>query len=363
MLGFEAIDWEFWVSRGLRPWVQLWVGLGFTLLISYAYKIVARRILLIENLQKRPLLLTFLDSMRLPMQVLLWVFGFAISFEWFFEAFQKDNYLDWVMQFRKALFVLLMTWCVLRWKRCLIKHIEDQIAEGKQFHPHQRTLVDMGGKLVSIIIVAACIFMLLQNLFHYEISSLIALTSVGTLGLSLAAQDLFKNFFGGFMIYAVRPFEVGDWIRTTDAKIEGVVLRIGWYNTVIRSVDRSPLTVPNSIFTSACVENPGRMFHRRIKATVGVRYEDAPLVIPICLAITKFLSEHEAIDHTQVHTANMISYGDSSINIEILAFSHKTEYVDFIPAQANILLAINDIINSHGAQMPYPTRQILNAAD
>lgn len=66
------------------------------------------------------------------------------------------------------------------------------------------------------------------------------------------------------MIYFDRPFKVGDWIRSPDRQIEGTVERIGWRMTIIRTFDKRPLYVPNSVFSSIVVENPSRMLNRRI---------------------------------------------------------------------------------------------------
>ena len=98
---------------------------------------------------------------------------------------------------------------------------------------------------------------------------------VGGLIVGLAAKDLLSNFFGGMMIYFDRPFKVGDWIRSPDRQIEGTVERIGWRMTIIRTFDKRPLYVPNSVFSSIVVENPSRMLNRRINETFGLRYQDA----------------------------------------------------------------------------------------
>ena len=66
----------------------------------------------------------------------------------------------------------------------------------------------------------------------------------------ITAKDLLSNFFGGLFIYMDRPFAVGDWIRSPDRELEGVVEKIGWRVTVIRTFDKRPLYVPNSVFSS-----------------------------------------------------------------------------------------------------------------
>ena len=77
------------------------------------------------------------------------------------------------------------------------------------------------------------------------------------------------------VIYLDRPFKVGEWVRSPDKEIEGTVEEIGWRMTRIRTFDQRPLYVPNATFVSISVENPSRMRNRRIKETIGIRYDDA----------------------------------------------------------------------------------------
>lgn len=94
------------------------------------------------------------------------------------------------------------------------------------------------------------------------------------------------------MLYFDRPFSIGDWIRSPDRNIEGTVAEIGWRITKITTFDNRPLYVPNSLFSSISVENPGRMTNRRITTTIGLRYEDAAKVGVIVEAVREMLKNH-----------------------------------------------------------------------
>ncbi len=99
------------------------------------------------------------------------------------------------------------------------------------------------------------------------------------------------------MIYFDRPFKVGDWIRSPDRQIEGTVERIGWRMTSIRTFDKRPLYVPNSVFSNIVVENPSRMLNRRIFETIGLRYDDADKVPVIIDEVREMLK----ITKTSIH--------------------------------------------------------------
>ena len=86
-----------------------------------------------------------------------------------------------------------------------------------------------------------------------------AFGGIGGIAIGFAAKDLLANFFGALMIFLDRPFSIGDWIRSPDREIEGVVEDIGWRSTKIRTFDKRPLFIPNSAFASLTVENASKM--------------------------------------------------------------------------------------------------------
>ena len=63
-------------------------------------------------------------------------------------------------------------------------------------------------------------------------------------------------------------------MRSPDREIEGTVEEINWRATIIRTFDKRPLYVPNSLFANMAVETPSRQTNRRIYETIGLRYDD-----------------------------------------------------------------------------------------
>ena len=144
---------------------------------------------------------------------------------------------------------------------------------------------------------------------------------MGGLIVGLAAKDLLANFFGSLIIYLDKPFKVGDWVRSPDRSIEGTVESIGFRVTRIRTFDKRPLYVPNSVFTSISVENPSRMLNRRIYETIGVRYQDAQAVRGIMEKVRDMLRQHPEIDQSQTMIVNFNAFGASSLDFFIYTLS------------------------------------------
>lgn len=155
-----------------------------------------------------------------------------------------------------------------------------------------------------------------------------------------------------------RPFSIGDWIRSPDRNIEGTVTEIGWRITKIKTFDNRPLYVPNSLFSSISVENPGRMTNRRITTTIGLRYEDAAKVGVIVEAVREMLKNHPAIDQRQTLLVYFNQFADSSLNIMVYCFTKTTVWAEWLAAQQDVYLKIIDIVQSHGADFAFPSQTL-----
>ena len=230
--------------------------------------------------------------------------------------------------------------------------IEKQAEDGERdFDKHT---VEAIGKLVRISVFITGGLILLQTL-GYSISGILAFGGVGGIAIGFAAKDLLANFFGGLMIYLDRPFKVGDWIRSNDRNIEGTVENIGWRLTRIRTFDKRPLYVPNSIFTNISVENPSRMTNRRIKETMGIRYDDAAKMPVIIEQVKEMLRNHPDIDTSQTLIVNFNSFAASSLDFFIYTFTKTTNWIQFHEIKQDVLLKIVEIIEQNGAEFAFPT--------
>ena len=155
-----------------------------------------------------------------------------------------------------------------------------------------------------------------------------------------------------------RPFSVGDWIRSPDKEIEGTVEYISWRHTRVRAFNKNPIYVPNALFTSIVVENPTRMTHRRIKETIGIRYEDIGVMSVIVSEVKAMLQNHDEIDATQTLIVNFNTFGPSSLDFFIYTFTKTKNWVHFHEVKQDVLLKVAGIIERHGAQIAFPTQTV-----
>ena len=240
-------------------------------------------------------------------------------------------------------------------------------AEGAQGRLDPTTLHALA-KLTRLSVVISAVLVALPTL-GIEITALLAFGGVGGIAVGFAAQDLLSNFFGGLMIYLDRPFAIGDWIRSPDREIEGTVESIGWRLTVVRTFDKRPLYVPNSVFAKLALENPSRMTNRRIYETIGIRYKDASKMGQIVQDVHAMLQEHEEVDQDQTLIVNFNGYGKSSLDFFVYTFTKTTNWVKFHEIKQDVMLRIIRIVHEHQADFAFPTttvdgvEQLIHAPD
>ena len=212
-------------------------------------------------------------------------------------------------------------------------------------------------RIIKVIVVIITLLIIMQEL-GLSISGLLAFGGVGGLIVGLAAKDLLSNFFGGMMIFFDRPFRVGEFIKSPDRNIEGIVEKIGWRLTVVRTFSKNVLYIPNTAFSSIIVENATRMSNRRINETIGIRYDDLSKMKSIINDVNTILSKNDKIDQSQKAKVYFKSFSASSCDFFIYAFTLTKDWEEFLSIKQDILLKVAEIIEKHDAEIAYPTTTV-----
>lgn len=220
------------------------------------------------------------------------------------------------------------------------------------------TSARMVSRILKLTLVLLMILLFGEH-FGIGLSGLLAFGGIGGIAIGVAGKDMLSNLFSGVMLYFDRPFSIGDWVRSPDREIEGVVVEIGWRITKIITFDNRPLYVPNSLFSTISLENPGRMTNRRISATVGLRYEDADKVSVVIADIRKMLKNNALIDQSQDLLVFFNEFGGSSLNIMVYCFTKTTHWAEWLDIQQNVYLQVIKIVQAHKADFAYPTQTLL----
>ncbi|MDO9004311.1 MAG: mechanosensitive ion channel family protein [Aquabacterium sp.] len=346
-----------WLSRhvGIEPWVASLIAIAIvTIVLNQLAQVLLRQAAKWTANTATAWDEAVVSTARRPILVAMWVVGFSYMAR-VLQRHVEEPFLAEVQSLRDVALITCVVWFLLRFIGKASRHIiAARLARGEEVDD---TTIDALGKLARLVTFVVAVLMVAQTL-GFHITGLLALGGVGGIAVGFAAKDILANFFGGLTIYLDRPFSVGDWIRSPDKSIEGTVEYISWRHTRVRAFNKNPIYVPNAVFTTIVVENPSRMSHRRIKETIGLRYEDIDRIEPIVADIRAMLVAHPDIDATQTLIVNFNQFGASSLDLMVYAFTKTVVWVAYQEVKQDVLLKIGRIVAQHGAQVAFPTQTL-----
>lgn len=297
-----------------------------------------------------------LHGLRLPLRWWVWITALMVGLGIIGAHFEIERLTAVLSRLGALITLLLVGWGGIR----LFRRLEQRLVFPPvkcRAKPVDPTSASALTKIVGAVLIVTLLLIGLQIL-GVSMSSILAMGGFGGLVIGFAARDVIANFFGGMVVHLDKPFVVGDWIRSPERQIEGIVEDIGWRLTTVRTFAGPPLYVPNAWFSQISVETPTRMVSRRLWETIGIRYQDIGKIENITHDIRDLLQQHEEINQDELITVNFVTYGQYSLDIMIYAFTRETDWQRFHEIKQGILLKIRDIIDQHGACLALPTSRL-----
>lgn len=211
-------------------------------------------------------------------------------------------------------------------------------------------------KVAAYSVVWAMGIFFILNFLKINITALLAGISIGSLAIALAAQDTIKNFFGSIMIFADKPFRVGDAILFKD--IAGVVEEIGIRSTRIRTFANSLTTIPNSQLADEAIENLGLRMFRRYKTEIGVTYDTSPASIDSFVQGIRRILEQHPFTRKDVIEVHLNDFGASALNILVFTFFDVADYSLELKSRHEVMTSIIQLAEELGVQFAFPTQTL-----
>ena len=248
--------------------------------------------------------------------------------------------------------VIILTLCtvrfILNFFEFLIRRSQNKFPEDSQDN-HLLLLKPV----VTVIIWGVGIVFLLDNL-GFKISAIVAGLGIGGIAIALAAQAVLGDLFSYFAILFDKPFKLGDFI-IIDSYL-GVIEHIGIKTTRIRSLSGEQLIFSNTDLTSSRVRNFKRMERRRVVFKIGVTYQTPrEKIIDIPVFIKKII---ENIADTQFDRAHFSSFGNFSLDFEVVYYILGADYNKYMDIQQQINLEIMREFEERNIDFAYPTQTL-----
>jgi len=175
--------------------------------------------------------------------------------------------------------------------------------------------------LISIILKVLVIISVL-GMVGIQMTSFIAILGAAGLAIGLALSGMLQNFAGGVIILIFRPFKVGDFIDAQGHM--GTVKEISIFTTVLNSVDKKVIIIPNGPLSTGSLTNFSREPQRRVDWKFGIAYGDD--MENFKKAINDFIEEDTRILKEPEPFIGLSELGDSSVNFAVRVWVNAEDY-------------------------------------
>lgn len=207
------------------------------------------------------------------------------------------------------------------------------------------TLTKFLDALLNAVLIGILVFVAAE-MVGIKSTSLVTIVGAFTLALSLSMQNTLSNFAGGVLVLFLKPFKVGDYIRTADG--EGTVEAIGLVYTTLLTLDNRKIVIPNSSISGSPLTNYTGMDKRRLVLDVGIGYSsDLKKAKEI---LRTLLEQHPAIIREDGILVAVQNLGESSVDLTARGWL-KTE--DYWTAKWELTEEIKLAFDREGIEIPY----------
>lgn len=247
------------------------------------------------------------------------------------------------------LILLLLLWALVLGAKLLADVLRTRIL--------QATGIGRGAQEVIAVVVRYSLIsigtIVLLQVWGLNLSSLTILASALGVGIGFGFQDIAKNFGSGLVLLFERPIQIGDFIEV--GEYQGTVERVGARSTVIKTLDRVSIIVPNSRFLESELINWDHDNSLSgLRLPVGVAYgSDVELVRQSLLDVAQDNSDVLTIPSPQVLFKG---FGDSSLDFELRVWTRYPNRQVII--KSDLYYQIDAIFRQRHIEIPFPQRDL-----
>ncbi len=213
--------------------------------------------------------------------------------------------------------ILTLLICLLV-SRLLLKLAKKLLHRGKKLNDRLRQIILTAIKVVLYVLTG----IITAGALGLNTTSVTALVSVLTLGVTLATEDILGNVAGGLVILSSHPFNIGDEIEISGTV--GVVREISLNHTKVETCNGQYVMLPNKELSSSRIINYTAMGRRRVVVNVTASY-DAP-TDTVKAACMEAVAATPNVLPEPAPQAYLTGYGSSSIEYSVRCWTATKDY-------------------------------------
>ena len=219
-----------------------------------------------------------------------------------------------------------------------------------------KTKIDQTVYKFMITVVKFVLWMLyiltLLAIIGVPITSLVAIITALTLGVTLAVQSSVSNLANGIILLANKPFKIDDFVEING--VSGTVVDISIFNTKLRTSNNEIITMPHNVTINNPIIDYTSLKMRRIALDVSVSYDSDMNKVKQVLLDT--IKEQDLVLQDQANSVNLAKMNSSSIDFSVKVWTATENYWDCFFALTE---SVFNKLRENNIEIPYNKLDVL----
>ncbi len=251
--------------------------------------------------------------------------------------------MNWLVWTGIKFLISLAIYYVGRWLLGKLLNLINTVMIRREVEVSLHSFIMMAIKTLGYVLLV----LIIVSVLGFNSSSFIAVLASMGLAIGMALSGTLQNFAGGIMLLVLRPYRVGDYIEAQG--VSGTVARINLFNTVLHTVDKKVIYIPNNAISTSIINNSSASNTRRCSWKISIAYGDNyDAVRDAMYAIIK--RDGRALTDPAPYV-RIDALADSAIVVEARAWVLNADYWAFYDA---VTEAFYKELPEHGANFPFP---------
>lgn len=184
-----------------------------------------------------------------------------------------------------------------------------------------------------------------------NVTPLVAVIGAAGFVIAFALQNTLSNFASGLMIMFYKPFDVGDFVQTSE--VMGTIKSMTLVTTNMLTPDNKLLVVPNNELWGKVITNATGSNQRRVDLVFGIGYGDD--IASAERVLREVVTAHPAVLEEPEPVIAVSELADSSVNLICRPWVRTPDYWK---AYWDITRAVKERFDAEGISIPFPQRDV-----
>ena len=354
--GTAAEYFGHWAEANSARLLYCMMGIAVTLFLFTIVGFLSGKVLIPLVRRKSRMLAEVLAGISKPLAMIILITGLSLCSALVDFPGKLDVYLD---KFFYAMLVMVIVQIMLK----TIHGVNDILLNKFKKHDpatfsSNKLLLDLSRSLLKLGIWIFAVIFVLQNIFQWKITAVLASAGILGLGIAFAAQNTIANLFGAFSILGSNLFIVGDWIKV--GSTEGIVEQIGFRSIRIRAFEGRLIDLPNRIVADSQVENfTNRPFWRE-SFSFGLVYQTSAEQIRMALDMIQEIGceMRACMEPGRPPFFTFQKLDQSSLNLEGFVWFKTVDWWQMRECRARFNAEVLKRFTAAGLSFAYPTTSV-----